>query len=94
MKRIFLIVLDSFGIGEMEDAASYGDVDVNTLRSVSAHPAFHMPNMGKMGLFNMDGVEVGHKEEHPTATVARMKERSKGKDTTIGHWEIAGVYSP
>ncbi|MCR5417546.1 MAG: phosphopentomutase [Lachnospiraceae bacterium] len=94
MKRIFLIVLDSFGIGEMEDAAAYGDVNVNTLRSVSADPAFHMPNMQQLGLFNIEGVTVGEKTDKPLATVARMRERSKGKDTTIGHWEIAGVYSP
>lgn len=100
MKRIFLIVLDSFGIGQMEDAASYGDVNVNTLRSVSASPFFSMPNMGRLGLFTIDGV----KEEAgalacvdcgmPQAAVARMTEASKGKDTTIGHWEIAGIYSP
>ena len=57
MKRVFLIVLDSFGIGAMEDAASYGDEGVNTLRSVSASPFFHMPNMGALGLFSIDSVE-------------------------------------
>lgn len=93
MKRVFLIVLDSFGIGEMEDAASYGDVNVNTLRSVSASKYFHMPNMAKLGLFEIDGVELETKNVEPKAVVARMKEASKGKDTTIGHWEIAGVCS-
>ena len=93
-KRVFLIVLDSFGIGAMEDAEAYGDFGVNTLRSVSQSAYFNMPNMRNMGLFNIDGVEVGQKVEHPTATIARMTEASKGKDTTIGHWEIAGVYSP
>ncbi len=92
-KRIFLIVLDSFGIGRMEDAAQYGDGDVNTLRSVSKSNFFSMPNMAKMGLFNIDGVEVGKKEATPIAAYARMAEASKGKDTTIGHWEIAGIYS-
>ena len=94
MKRIFLIVLDSFGIGEMPDAAAYGDHDVNTLRSVSGSPFFSMPNMKKLGLFNIDGVSVGEKEAAPQAVFARMTERSKGKDTTIGHWEISGIYSP
>jgi len=98
MKRVFLIVLDSFGIGEMEDAASYGDYDVNTLRSVSANDFFHTPNMQKLGLFQIDGVTVGEKTEASTETsmgaYARMTERSKGKDTTIGHWEIAGIHSP
>lgn len=93
MKRVFLIVLDSFGIGEMEDAEAYGDKGTNTLRSVSASPAFSMPNMGALGLFNLDGVTCGEKVEAPAARIARMKEASKGKDTTIGHWEIAGIRS-
>lgn len=94
MKRVFLIVLDSFGIGEMPDAAAYGDFHVNTLRSVSKSPYFQMEHMRDLGLFQIDGVEVGKKTEHPTAAYARMTERSRGKDTTIGHWEIAGIYSP
>lgn len=93
LKRVFLIVLDSFGIGEMEDAPSYGDVDVNTLRSVSSSSYFRVPNMRKLGLFNLDGVSVGEKEDAFIGRIARMKEASKGKDTTIGHFEIAGVYS-
>lgn len=93
MKRVFLIVLDSFGIGEMEDAEAYGDKGTNTLRSVSQSPAFAMPNMRKLGLFNLDGVTCGEKVDAPTARIARMKEASKGKDTTIGHWEIAGILS-
>ena len=93
MKRVFLIVLDSFGIGEMEDAAEYGDKGTNTLRSVASSSKFDMPNMGAMGLFNIDGVECLEKVPAPTARIARMREASKGKDTTIGHWEIAGVLS-
>lgn len=95
MKRVFLIVLDSFGIGEMPDAEKYGDKGTNTLASVSASPYFHMPNMEKMGLFEIDGVRAEgaeEKREH-TAVIARMTEASKGKDTTIGHWEIAGICS-
>ena len=93
MKRVFLIVLDSFGIGEMEDAADYGDKGTNTLRSVASSPAFDMPNMATLGLFNIDGVECGNKVSAPAARIARMREASKGKDTTIGHWEIAGIIS-
>lgn len=93
MKRVFLIVLDSFGIGEMEDAAEYGDKGTNTLRSVASSSKFDMPNMGAMGLFNIDGVDCLEKVPSPTARIARMREASKGKDTTIGHWEIAGVLS-
>lgn len=94
MKRVFLIVLDSFGIGEMEDAAAYGDVNVNTLGSVSASPRFHVPNLRELGLFDIDGVCVGEKKGDYKGVIARMTERSRGKDTTIGHWEIAGIYSP
>ncbi|MBR6626604.1 MAG: phosphopentomutase [Lachnospiraceae bacterium] len=94
MKRVFLIVLDSFGIGEMDDAASYGDYDVNTLRSCFASSEFHMPNMQRLGLFHIDGVTVGERTGAPIAAVARMTEASRGKDTTIGHWEMAGIYSP
>lgn len=93
MKRIFLIVLDSFGIGEMPDAADFGDRGVNTLGTVSASPLFSMPNMEKLGLFHIDGVSCRKPEGAPAGCVARMTERSMGKDTTIGHWEIAGICS-
>lgn len=93
MKRVFLVVLDSFGIGELPDAADYNDATTNTLRSVSTSPYFSMPNMQKLGLFNIDGVQVGEKTDKIEAVIARMKEASKGKDTTIGHWEISGLVS-
>ncbi len=93
MKRIFLIVLDSVGIGAMEDAGEYGDLGTNTLRSASRSPHFHMPNMKELGLFNIDGVDFAQGVQNPQAAFARMKEASKGKDTTIGHWEIAGIIS-
>ena len=93
MKRVFLIVLDSVGIGEMPDAAEYGDKGTNTLYSASKSQYFNMPNMKKMGLFNIDGVSWAEGVAQPTASIARMKEASKGKDTTIGHWEIAGYIS-
>jgi len=92
-KRVFLIVLDSFGIGEMEDAAAYGDFQVSTIGSVASSDSFHVPNMRRMGLFNLEGVTVGEKVEAPIAAIARLKETSRGKDTTIGHWEIAGICS-
>lgn len=95
MKRVFLIVLDSFGIGEMKDADAYGDKGTNTIGSVSASSFFHVPNLKKLGLFNIEGVKCQNQEmeEAPLAAIARMKEASKGKDTTIGHWEIAGMIS-
>ena len=94
MGRIFLIVLDSFGIGEEPDAAEYGDFDVNTIRACATSKFFDMPNMGAMGLFNIDGVDCRPAVAAPTAAFARCQEASKDKDTTIGHWEIAGVISP
>lgn len=93
MKRVFLIVLDSVGIGAMEDAAEFGDEGTNTLRSAAKGSCFHMPNMEQLGLFNIDGVDWKEGTASPKAVYGRMKEASKGKDTTIGHWEIAGVIS-
>lgn len=93
MKRVFLIVLDSFGIGAMPDAGQFGDIGVNTLGSVAKSPYFSMPNMAKLGLFNIDGVSCMDGVAAPAASIARMAEASRGKDTTIGHWEIAGVVS-
>ena len=93
-KRIFLIVLDSFGIGAEPDANEFGDADtVNTLKSVMTSDKLNIPNMKKLGLFNIDGVKDGEKELNPDASFARLQEASKGKDTTIGHWEIAGLVS-
>lgn len=93
MKRVFLIVLDSVGIGEMPDAADYGDKGSNTLKSCSKSPKFSMPNLKKLGLFNIEGIDYLESEEKPLASFARMREKSKGKDTIIGHWEIAGIES-
>ena len=93
MKRVFLIVLDSFGIGAMPDAAAFGDKEPNTLRRISASFNFSCENLIKMGLGNIDGIDYLKKAQEPAAAVARMAEKSKGKDTTIGHWEIAGIVS-
>ena len=93
MKRVFLIVLDSFGIGAMPDSADYGDMGVDTLASISKSNKFKADNLKKLGLFNIDGVECGEKVETPLSAICRLKELSRGKDTTIGHWEIAGIVS-
>lgn len=93
MKRVFLIVLDSVGIGEMPDAADFKDEGSNTLYSASKSKFFNMPNMAQLGLFNIKGNEWGESVPNPKAYTARMTEVSAGKDTTIGHWEIAGVIS-
>lgn len=93
MKRVFLTVLDSVGIGEMPDAADYGDAGSNTMAAAASSSFFSMPNMQKLGFFNIDGVSCGAKSAAPAGAFARMTEQSKGKDTTIGHWEIAGLVS-
>ena len=93
MKRVFLIVLDSFGIGAMPDSNDFGDKDVNTLRSCAATGKLHIPNLIKAGLGSIDGVDCLPKETSPTGAYGRLLERSQGKDTTIGHWEIAGIVS-
>lgn len=96
MKRVFLIVLDSVGIGEMPDAAEYGDAGSNTIRSASQSSYFSMPNMQRLGMFGIDGIRSEKNREpvpEPMGAVARLAESSRGKDTTTGHWEIAGVVS-
>ena len=94
MKRIFIIVLDSFGIGAMPDSEDFGDVGVNTAASCAATGILRIPNMLKAGLGNIDGVTCLPKEAAPAGSYGRLAERSMGKDTTIGHWEIAGIVSP
>ncbi len=93
MKRVFLIVLDSFGIGQMPDSEAFGDVGVNTLAACAASKKLHIPNMTAAGLGRIDGVSCLPKVEAAGA-YARLQEASMGKDTTIGHWEIAGIISP
>ena len=93
MKRIFLFVLDSCGCGAMPDAESFGDVGVNTLKSCTTSDKLHIPNLIAYGLGNIDSVDyLGHAEA-PKGAYARLHEASMGKDTTIGHWEIAGIVS-
>lgn len=94
IKRIFLIVLDSCGVGAAPDSAAFGDIGVNTLRSCAASPKFSIPHLIEAGLGNLDGIDYLPKTDHPTAALARLQESSMGKDTTIGHWEIAGIVSP
>ena len=93
IQRVFIIVLDSFGIGNEPDAADFGDGKCNTLASLTTSPELHAPNLTKLGLFNIDGVGCGTPADSPIGTFARLRELSRGKDTTIGHWEIAGIVS-
>lgn len=91
-KRVFIIVLDSCGCGEMPDAYLWHDEGSNTLGVIRKDSHFNCPNLVDLGLFNIEGVGGGVKK--PKGSFARMKETSMGKDTTIGHWEIAGIISP
>ena len=93
-KRVFLIVLDSCGCGEMPDSAEFGDAGSNTLRACTASSRLDIPTLSKMGIFNIDSVDCGTPVPSPTAAYGRMAEMSRGKDTTIGHWELAGLISP
>ena len=92
-KRIFLIILDSFGIGAAPDAENFGDEGANTLNSVKESGELRIPEMISLGLGNIDGVTAVEKCVTPAASYGRMQEVSLGKDTTIGHWEIAGIKS-
>ncbi len=96
IKRVFLIVLDSFGIGAAPDADAFGDAGSDTLGAVVKSDKFNAPNLTKLGLFEIEG----QKEKAPkgaeckiSGAVARLCELSNGKDTTIGHWEMAGIVS-
>ncbi len=108
MKRVFLIVLDSVGMGKAIDAKDFGDEGANTLLSCSKSPYFAMPNMRNLGYFNIEGMELdpeganslgqekskaNSKADNFKGAVCRLREASAGKDTTIGHWEIAGLIS-
>ena len=93
IKRVFLIVLDSVGAGEMPAAADYGDAGSNTIRSISRSDKFSAVNMKKLGYGNIDGLDFLGTTENQLGAVARLAERSRGKDTTIGHWEISGIIS-
>lgn len=93
MKRVFLIVLDSYGIGEAPDADRFGDVGCNTLRSITGSKEYNTPLMKEMGLFNIDGVDYIEGVDKTIGAYGRLTEQSAGKDTTIGHWEIAGIIS-
>ncbi len=91
--RVFLIVLDSFGVGEMPDASVFSDKGSNTLRSISKSRYFNITTLKEFGLFNIDGIDYLESIDTPNAAYGRLSELSQGKDTTIGHWEISGIVS-
>ena len=92
-KRVFLIVLDSFGVGEAPDSKDFGDEGSDTLKAISQSKEFDAKILKSMGLFNIDGIMYENGVTEPTAAFGKATEVSRGKDTTIGHWEIAGLIS-
>ncbi|MCR5791463.1 MAG: phosphopentomutase [Lachnospiraceae bacterium] len=92
-RRVILIVMDSFGCGEAPDAADFGDAGADTLRSCYQSPLFRAEHLKELGLFNLDGIDYAEGTDALKGACARMTEASRGKDTTIGHWEIAGIIS-
>ena len=93
MKRVFLVILDSCGCGELPDAALFGDAGTHTLKHISGSDKFSCKNTRKYGIANIDGQEYLDPVDKPKGAFARLAERSMGKDTTIGHWEISGIIS-
>lgn len=92
-KRIFLIVLDSFGVGELPDAAVFGDEGSNTLRTIMSSPKFQAHNLRNLGLFNIDGIDCGPGVSAPLAAYGKCAEASASKDSTTGHWELCSLIS-
>ena len=92
-RRVFIIVLDSLGAGEAPDAQSFGDVGSHTLRSLYNTGILNIPNLVRLGIGNIEGLDFLGKNDAPLASVARLEEQSAGKDTTTGHWEISGYVS-
>lgn len=93
VKRVFLIVLDSLGVGELPDAEKYSDKGSNTLRAISKSDKFGIDTMRRLGMFNIDGITYLDGTQNPQAAYGRFAEKSAGKDTTTGHWEISGLIS-
>ncbi len=88
--RVIIIVLDSFGVGETPDADEYGDVGSNTLKGIYDNAVLSLPNMKKLGLYNIQGIGIENKEESPIGIYGKAAEMTKGKNSPVGHWEIAG----
>ena len=90
--RIFVVVMDSLGVGAMPDAEKFGDVDVNTLGHISESvDTFEIPNLQKLGMANLTPLRQVPQVEHPFAYYGKLREKSNGKDTMTGHWEMMGL---
>lgn len=91
MGRINIIVLDSFGVGELPDAHEYGDEGSNTLEGIYNNYKLNLPNLKKLGLYNIVGLNIPEKEENPIGCFGKATEISKGKNSPVGHWEMSGA---
>ena len=91
MGRINIIVLDSFGVGELPDAHEYGDEGSNTLEGIYNNYKLNLPKLKKLGLYNIVGLNIPEKEENPIGCFGKATEISKGKNSPIGHWEMSGA---
>src|SRR5690554_2856601 len=90
--RVFLIVLDSLGVGEMPDAADFGDEGSHTLGNIIKELGnLNIPNLVRLGIGNINGINIPYTDPSPIGNYGKAGEVSKGKDTTTGHWEIAGI---
>lgn len=90
INRAIVIVLDGFGVGEAPDADKYGDVGSNTLKGIYDNTKLEIPNMKKMGLYNIDNIGINEKEEKPIAVYGKLQEQAVGKNSPVGHWEMSG----
>lgn len=92
LKRVFVIVLDSMGMGAMADAARFGDEGADTLGHISQTVEhFYIPNLASLGLANLKSLKQVQPQEHPLGYYAALNEKSNGKDTMTGHWEMMGI---
>lgn len=90
INRVIIMVLDGFGIGEAPDAKKYGDEGSNTLAGIYNNVSLNIPNMQKLGLYNIDGVDVGEKTKKTIGAYGRAQEQADGKNSPVGHWEMSG----
>ena len=90
IKRVITIVLDGFGVGELPDSKKYGDEGSNTLAGIYNNTKLNLPNLKKMGLYHIDGVDLEDKQEKTIGCYGKAKEQSEGKNSPVGHWEISG----
>ena len=90
MNRAIVIVLDSFGVGELPDANVYGDEGSNTLKGIYDNTLLNLPNFKKLGLYNINDIGIDNKEKEPIGIYGKANEMSKGKNSPVGHWEISG----